>query len=125
MSLRQVPLHVRVHLYLFWAGAVAAALGIVGFFLSFNEVGSPAQAVYDVQYDVPELAYASIAAWVIGLLLMWYSRRRLNAAVAKRQAETRSAMLVDVDAFTTPNAEAPAPSADTDNAVDAPDGREP
>lgn len=124
MSLKQVPLHVRVHLYLFWVGAVAAALGILGFFLSFNEVGSPAQAAYDVQYDIPELAYASIAAWVIGLLFMWYSRRRLNAAVAKKQAENQAAALVNLDAEQPAEAEAPAPSADTDTAVDAPEGRE-
>lgn len=111
MSLKHVPPHVRAHLYLFWVGAVGAALGIVGFFLSFGEVGAPAQATIDVHYDVPVLAYASIGAWVVGLGLMWYSRRQLNAAVAKKLAEDREAIIVDL--------EKPA-----DDAVDAPEGRE-
>lgn len=96
MSLKHLPAHVRAHLYLFWVGAVAAALGILGFFLSFNQVGSPAQASIDVHTDIPTFAYASIAAWLVGIMFMWYSRRRLNAAVAKKQQQDREAMLVDV-----------------------------
>lgn len=133
MSLRHVPPRVRAHLYLFWVGAVAAALGILGFFLSFSSVGSPAQAAVDVHYDIPVLAYTSIFAWVIGLALMWYSRRQLNAAVAKKLAEDREAMFVDLGALgASPHdlvGAAPDESAvgalDDENAVDAPDGREP
>lgn len=95
MSLRVLPPHVRAHLYMFWAGAITAGLGIVGFFLSFGEVASPEQATIDVHYDVPVLAYASIAAWVVGLVLMWYSRRRIDAAVRAKQAENREQMFAD------------------------------
>lgn len=103
MSLKHVPPRVRAHLYLFWVGAVGAALGILGFFLSFGEVGSPAQASIDVHYDIPVLAYASIAAWLVGLVFMWYSRRQLNAAVARKLAEDREAMFVELDTDTTPS----------------------
>jgi hypothetical protein len=73
----------------------AAGLGVVGFFLSFWEVGSPAQAAIDVHEQVPVLAYASIFAWVVGLALMWYCRRKLDSAVNARLAEGREAMFVD------------------------------
>lgn len=95
MSLRVLPSSVRNHLYLFWLGAISAGLGIVGFFLAYGEVGSPKQATIDVHYDIPVLAYSAIAAWLVGLLLMWYSRRRLNAAVAAKLAENREAIYVD------------------------------
>jgi len=94
VSLKVLPPRVRAHVYLFWAGAVAAGSGIVGFFLSFGRVGSPAQATIDVHSDIPVFAYASIAAWAVGLALMWYCRRQLNAAVAKRQRE-KHATFVD------------------------------
>jgi hypothetical protein len=94
VSLKNVPAHVRAHYYLFWTGAVVSALGILGFFLSFNEVGSPAQATIDVHTDIPELAYASIAAWLLGMVVMWYGRRRVNVAVAKKLRENREAMFV-------------------------------
>jgi len=87
VSLKVLPPRVRSYVYLFWAGAVAAGSGIAGFFFSFGRVGSPAQATIDVHSDIPVLAYASIAAWVVGLAVMWYCRRQLNTAVAKRQRE--------------------------------------
>ena len=91
MSLKSVPMHVRAHLYLFWAGMALAGAGVVGFFLSFWRVGSAAQASIDVHTEVPVIAYASILAWVIGLAIMWYSRRTLDIAVAKRTREVREA----------------------------------
>jgi hypothetical protein len=123
-----VPSHVRTLLYLFWIGAVAAALGILGFFLSFSEVGSPAQATIDVHREIPVLAYASIAAWLLGMVLMWLTRIRLNAEVAKKQRADRDAMIVDVGALgAPPHAVAEeVPALETpESAVDAPDGREP
>lgn len=113
--MKNVPTHVRAHIYLFWVGAVAAALGILGFFLSFNQVGSPALAAIDVHDRIPVFAYASIGAWLVGLVFMWYSRRRLNAAVAKKLAADRGALLVDVGSL------AAAPNGQD---VQAPDGRE-
>ena len=95
MSLKVLPPHVRAHLYLFRVGMVASGLGVVGFFLSFWQVGSARQAAIDVHTDVPVLAYASILAWVGGLLVMWYSRRTLDAAVAARLEENRTAMLAE------------------------------
>jgi hypothetical protein len=49
------------------------------------------QASIDVHAEVPVIAYASIFAWVIGLAIMWYSRRTLDVAVAKRRREVREA----------------------------------
>lgn len=118
MSLRSVPAHVRTHIYLFWVGLGTSGLGIVGFFLSFWQVGSPAQAAVDVHREVPVLAYASIFAWLAGLIIMWYSRRRLDAAVAAKLASDREAMFVDMGV----DSAADAPPADLP--TDAPDGRD-
>ncbi len=95
MSIRNVPPAVRLHLYVFWAGLVIAGIGIVGFFLSFWRVGSSVAAAVDVHQDVPVFAYASIAAWVLGLALMWLSRRKLDAAVAAKLAEDRAGLYID------------------------------
>lgn len=87
MKLDGVPGHVRMLMYLYWAGMVLAGLGVVGFFFSYSEVASPAQAAGDVHLEIPVLAYASIFAWLAGLVFMWYSRRRVDAAVKARLAE--------------------------------------
>ncbi|MBN2247872.1 MAG: hypothetical protein JW733_04155 [Coriobacteriia bacterium] len=98
MSIRDVPPAVRVQLYLFWAGMAIAGIGVVGFFLSFWQVGSATAAAIDVHEDVPVYAYASIAAWVAGLAVMWSSRRRLDAAVAAKLAEDQAGLYVDLGA---------------------------
>ena len=98
MSIRNVPQSVRLQLYLFWAGMIVAGIGVLGFFLSFWAVGSSSAAAVDVHYDVPVLAYASIAAWAIGLAAMWLSRRRLDAAVAAKLAEDEAGLYVDIAA---------------------------
>ncbi len=95
MSLKVLPAHVRLHLYLFWTGMAVAGLGVIGFFLSFWQVGSASQASIDVHTDIPVIAYISIAAWVGGLLLMWYSRRTLDAAVARKLEESAPAASED------------------------------
>ncbi|MBN1192819.1 MAG: hypothetical protein JXA36_03900 [Coriobacteriia bacterium] len=95
MNLKVLPPQVRVYLYIFWVGMGIAGIGVVGFFLSFWQVGSAAQAAIDVHDNVPVFAYASILAWVVGLIVMWYGRRRLTAALAAKQKESRSAILVD------------------------------
>lgn len=95
MSLRHVPIGVRAYLYLYWAGMAVAGAGVAGFLLSFWRVGSSAAAVTDVHYDTPVVAYASIAAWVFGLGVMWLSRRKLGAAVAAKQAEDRKGLYID------------------------------
>ncbi len=104
MSLRALPTRVRAHLFGFWAGMVVAGLGIVGFFLSYGEVASPAQAAVAVHKDIPIHAYASIFAWVGGMIVMRVSRTGLDAAVKAKKREST------------------APS-DTPT-IDAPDGRE-
>lgn len=116
MSLRILPPHVRAHLYLFWVGMGLAGIGVLGFVFSFWRVGSAAQAAVDVHTDVPVVAYVSIVAWVVGLAVMWYSRRALEAAVAARTRETRAAMYVDTDDTSRP--------ARTDTIADAPAARD-
>lgn len=96
MSLKVLPPHVRAHLYLFWAGMVLAGLGVLGFFLSFWQVGSALAATVDVHEEVPIFAYASIAAWVVGLGIMWYSRRQVDRAVTAKLKADREAMIVEV-----------------------------
>ena len=100
MSLKILPPHVRAHLYLFWVGMALSAAGIVGFFASFWQVGSSRAAALDVHTDVPVIAYASILAWVIGLAIMWYSRRKVDAAVAAKLKENREAAFVDLGELT-------------------------
>jgi hypothetical protein len=95
VSLKVLPPHVRAHLYLFWAGMALAGLGVLGFFISFWQVGSASAATVDVHYDVPVFAYASIAAWVLGLGIMWYSRRQVDRAVAAKLKADREAMYVE------------------------------
>lgn len=117
MSLKVLPPHVRAHLYLFWAGMALAGLGVLGFFVSFWRVGSAAAATVDVHADVPVFAYASIAAWVLGLGIMWYSRRQVDRAVAAKLKADREAMFVE---FGVNETSAPETIEDT-----TPDGREP
>jgi hypothetical protein len=120
-------------MYLFWVGMAASGLGVVGFFLSFWQVGSPAQAAIDVHEIVPVWAYVSIALWVSGLLVMWYSRRVIDAAVAAKLREKREAVTVDLDARVAdaPFADTPGPryvaavpSAAPEMTADAPGGRD-
>ncbi len=115
MSLRHVPIDVRLYLYLFWAGMAIAGAGVVGFFLSFWRVGSSAAAMVDVHYDTPVVAYASIAAWVLGLVAMWFSRRRLDAAVAAKLEADRAGLYVDFP---------DAVSGDDGVSTDVPEGRD-
>ena len=123
MSLKVVPVRVRVHLYLFYAGMVLAGLGVLGFILSFGQVGSSAQAMIDVHEDIPVVAYAAIFAWAIGLALMWYGRKTVDAAVREKvreneeakQAESREAKLSALVGEAEPETQAVAPAGD-DNA---------
>jgi NhaP-type Na+/H+ or K+/H+ antiporter len=73
-----------------------AGVGVVGFFLSFGQVASPAQAATDVHDTLPVLAYAAILLWAGGLAIMWYSRRWLDFAVRRKKREDRAAMVVDL-----------------------------
>lgn len=97
MSFKDVPASVRMNMYIAWAGMVLGAAGILGFILSFNQVGSPAAAVTDVHRDIPWIAYISIFMWVSGMLLTWYGRRQLNVAVRKRTEELAAAAVVELD----------------------------
>jgi hypothetical protein len=115
VSLRHVPIGVRAYLYLFWAGMAVGGVGVVGFFLSFWRVGSSAAAMTDVHYDTPVGAYASIAAWVLGLVAMWFSRRKLDAAVAAKLEADRAGLYVDFPDTV---------SGDDAVSTDAPEGRD-
>jgi hypothetical protein len=104
-----LPRAVRMNIWLFRAGMIVAGVGVVGFIASFAQIAAPAQAAIDVHEQVPVLAYASIAAWVVGLAVMWRSRRVLDAALREKLAEDREAMFVGLgDAFRTPADGAPA-----------------
>lgn len=98
MSVRLLPRHVRMHVYLFWAGMAVAGLGVLGFFLSFGQVASRAQATVDVHEDIPLVAYGSIAGWAVGLAFMWYGRRAVDAAVRQRVRERREEMIAALEA---------------------------
>lgn|GEM_PF-1402642 len=135
MSLSELPARVRAHVYLFWVGMAVAGAGVLGFFLSFWQVGSATQAAIDVHTEVPVFAYASILAWVGGLIIMWYSRRTLDAAVRARLEENRAAMIVNLGGALGARGEADTgrargeagadDAADTDETtVPAPDGRD-
>lgn len=94
-----LPPRVRRLIYLVWFGMALAGLGMLGFFLSYSQVASPEVATVDVHYDIPVLAYASILAWVVGLVVVWMSRRAINKAV-KQQLESRAeAMYVEFGAI--------------------------
>lgn len=88
MSGSKVPARVRAYVYAYRTGMVLGGLGILGFVLSFWEVGSKAAAAVDVHEEVPVLAYASIAVWAVGLVVMWFSRRRLTAAASVKADES-------------------------------------
>jgi hypothetical protein len=62
------------------------------------------------------LAYASIAAWAVGIGMMWYSRRKLGAAVAEKMRQDQESAFVTFDSQ---------PSPDDEDATDASAGREP
>lgn len=97
MSIKDVPVRVRTYMYMTWAGMGIGALGIIGFILSFSQVGSPAVAEADLSAAIPWGAYAAILAWVIGISLAWFGRRRLNAAVRERKKELAAAAMVELD----------------------------
>ena len=97
MSLSDAPPRIRRFIYLYYAGIAIGALGLVGFVVSFGQVGSAAQAAIDVHEDVPVLAYASIAAWLVGLGTMWFAKRTLDAAVREKMSQNRIAALVGED----------------------------
>lgn len=97
MSLKDLPARVRAYVYLTWTGMGLSALGILGFFLSFNAVAGPTRWAVGVHRDIPWGAYGAIFAWVIGLVLTWYGRRRFDAAVRARKRELEDAARVELD----------------------------
>lgn len=97
MSLKHLPPHVRAHVYLTWFGMGLSALGILGFFLSFNDVAGPSRWAVGVHHDIPWGAYTAIFAWVAGLVITWYGRRQVDAAARKRKQELADAARVDLD----------------------------
>jgi len=124
VSLAILPARVRTYLYVFWAGTAVAGLGVVGFVLSFWQVGSADQATIDVHYAVPVLAYASILAWITGLALMWYGRRRVDAAVAARLKENRAAAIAGLGLAVEGAAGAESTAVTDESTTAAPDRRD-
>ena len=86
---RELPPEVRRALWVLRGGLGIAALGIVGFFLSFNDVGAPALAAAD-RHPLPMGAWVSILAWCAGMVVAlsagWHIR-----GVARRYAEKQAA----------------------------------
>lgn len=97
MSVKLLPPHVRAHVYVTWLGMGLSGLGILGFFLSFNDVAGPERWAVGVHRDVPWGAYIAIFSWAAGLVLTWYGRRQVDAAVKKRRQELADATRVDLD----------------------------
>ena len=97
MNLSGVPGHVRRSLYITWTGMGLGALGLIGFILSFWQVGSPAVAAADLNAATPWGAWISIFVWVTGLAVAWSGRRQLNAAVRERKQELADAARVELD----------------------------
>ncbi|MDO9556555.1 MAG: hypothetical protein Q7J82_03095 [Coriobacteriia bacterium] len=97
MSVKELPPHVRRNVYLSWAGMTIAALGILGFFLSFASIAGPEQIASDGQAVFPWFAYISIFAWAVGLIVSWLGRRNIRSAVRKRKQEMQEAACVDLN----------------------------
>ncbi|MCX8007315.1 MAG: hypothetical protein N3B11_04270 [Coriobacteriia bacterium] len=97
MSLKHLPPHVRAHVYVTWVGIGLSALGIGGFFLSFDQVAGPSRWAVGVHHDIPWGAYIAIFAWVAGLVITWYGRRQIDAAVRRRRQEMAEASRVDIE----------------------------
>ena len=97
MSLKDLPPHVRAHVILTWVGMALAALGILGFILSFKAVAGPSRWAGSVFKDTPWGAWISIFAWVGGMALVWYGRRQVDSAVRRRKQELADAAKVDLD----------------------------
>ena len=97
MSLKELPPHVRGNVYLSWFGMALAALGILGFLLSFGSIAGPEQIASDGQAVFPWVAYVSIFAWAVGLAISWFGRRNIRTAVRKRQQEMQEAARIDLD----------------------------
>ncbi|MDI6691907.1 MAG: hypothetical protein QMD76_01155 [Anaerosomatales bacterium] len=95
--MRELPARVRAYVYLTWAGMALSALGILGFFLSFNAVAGPSRWAVGVHRDIPWGAYTAIFAWVTGLIVTWFGRKRIDAAVRARKRELEDAARVELD----------------------------
>ncbi|TDB37888.1 MAG: hypothetical protein D9V44_07520 [Actinobacteria bacterium] len=97
MNLKSVPPRVRGYMYIAWTGMALGALGVLGFVLSFWQVGSVAVAEADLAAATPWFAYISIFVWLLGLGVAWYGRRKLDAAVRERKRELADAARVELD----------------------------
>ena len=64
---RELPAEVRRAMWALRGGLLVAAGGIVGFFLSYNQVGAPELAAADY-HPLPLGAWLSIVAWCAGSL---------------------------------------------------------
>jgi len=97
VSLKELPVHVRNNVYLSWVGMALAGLGIVGFILSFGSIAGPEQIASDGQAVFPWIAYISILAWAVGLVVSWIGRRNIRTAVRERKQEMQQAARIDLD----------------------------
>lgn len=87
MTRPELPPNVRYAMWALRGGLAVAGLGIIGFFLSYSEVGAPSLASADY-HAIPTLAWLSIVAWFAGmgvaLAAGWHVR-----GVARGYARTR------------------------------------
>jgi len=86
----------RVSIYLVWAGLVVAALGILGFILSFDQVAGRTQ-VANGHRVFPWLAYISIFMWAGGSIIAWGSRTHINRTLRSRQRAVRESISIDIE----------------------------
>lgn len=82
-----VPQAARTSMLLLRAGLAVAALGIIGFFLSYGQVGAPALASADF-HPMPPLAWASIVAWAAGMVVALGARTFAAWSAARRMSRT-------------------------------------
>lgn len=71
-------------------GLGIAALGIIGFFLSYGQVGAPELAAAD-RHPLPVVAWLSILAWCIGMIVAvaagWHVRRVARRYAVRQEAD--------------------------------------
>lgn len=84
----ELPVAARRAMWTLRAGLGVAAAGIVGFFLSYGQVGAPSLAAADY-HPMPPLALLSIGAWVAGMTVAlaagWHAR-----GLARKYASERA-----------------------------------
>ncbi len=90
MTSPKLPPEVRWALWALRAGLAVALVGIVGFLLSFGQVGAPSLASADY-HPMPTVALASVVAWFVGVGVATGARLHVRG-VARRHASRREGL---------------------------------